>query len=78
MTSKIKIFEFRSEITKPFEKYFFIMVESKNKLLGVIFFDIKLLLQPDVVFDSESNGCNFSSLAQPGCEKKYFQFFFTK
>ena len=77
MTSKIKIFEFRSVITKPFEKYFFIMVESKNKLLGVIFSDINLL-QPDVVFDSESNGCNFSSLAQPGCEKKYFQFFFTK
>ena len=43
----------------------------------MIFFDIKLLLQPDVVFDSESNGRNFSSLAPPGGEKKIiFNFFF--
>ena len=35
------------------------------------FFEIKLLLQPDVVFDSESNGRNFSTLAPPGGEKKY-------
>ena len=42
----------------------------------MIFFEIKLLLQPDVVFDSESNGRNFSSLASPDGEKKnYFQFF---
>ena len=47
-------------------------------MLGVIFFENKLLLQPDVVFDSESNGRNFSSLAPPGGEKKYFQFLFTK
>ena len=26
------------------------------QLLGVIFFYIKLLLEPDVVFDSDSNG----------------------
>ena len=42
----------------------------------MIFFEIKLLLQPDVVFDSESNGCNLSSLAPPGGEKKIiFNFF---
>ena len=34
------------------------------------FFENKLLLQPDVVFDSESNGGNFSSLALPDGEKK--------
>ena len=34
----------------------------------------KLLLQSDVVFDSESNNCNFSSQAPPD-GKKYFQFF---
>ena len=34
------------------------MLANENKVTGVIFFDIKLLLQPDVVFDSESNGCN--------------------
>ena len=43
----------------------------------MIFFDIKLSLQSDVVFDSESNGRNFSSLAPPGGEKKIiFNFFF--
>ena len=36
----------------------------KNKMLGVIFY-IKMLLQPGEVFDSESNGRNFSSLAPP-------------
>ena len=40
--------------------------------LRVIFFENKLLLQSDVVFDSESNGRNFSSLAPPGGETKYF------
>ena len=45
---------------------------NENKLLGVIFFEIKLLLQPDVVFDSESNGRNLSSLVPPGDEKKIF------
>ena len=40
-------------------------------MLGVIFFENKLLLQPDVVFDSESNGRNFSSLAPPGGEKNF-------
>ena len=39
-------------------------------MLGVIFFEIKLLLQPDVVFDSESNDRNFSSLAPPGGDKE--------
>ena len=53
--------------------------QNENKLFGVIFFEIKLFLQSDVVFDSESNGRNFSSLAPPGGEKKnYFQLFFTK
>ena len=41
------------------------------------FFEIKLLLQPNVVFDFESNGRNFSSLAPPGGEKKIiFNVFF--
>ena len=44
----------------------------------MIFLENKLLAQSDVVFDSESNGRNFSSLAPPGGEKKiifnlYFQ-----
>ena len=43
----------------------------------MIFFEIKLLIQPDVVFDSESNGRNLSSLAPPGGEKKIiFNFIF--
>ena len=43
----------------------------------MIFFEKKLLPQSDVVFDSESNGRNFSSLAPPGGEKKIiFNFFF--
>ena len=37
---------------------------------GVIFLENKLLLQPDVVFDFESNGRNLSSPAPPGSEKK--------
>ena len=41
------------------------MVELKQTVRGE-FFDIKLLLQPDEGFDSESNGRNFRSLAQPG------------
>ena len=42
----------------------------------MIFFEIKLLLQLDVVFDSESNGRNFSSLAPPiGAKKIIFNFF---
>ena len=40
--------------------------ENENKLLGVIFFKNKLLLQPNVVFDSESNGFNFSSIEPSG------------
>ena len=44
-------------------------------MLEVIFFEIKVLLQPDPVFDSESNDRNFSSLPLPGGEKKYFQIF---
>ena len=42
----------------------------------MIFFENKLLLQSDVVFDSESNGRNFSSLAPPGGEKKIIFIFF--
>ena len=38
----------------------------------------KLLLQSDVVLDSESNVRNFSSLAPPGGEKKIIFNFFTK
>ena len=38
-------------------------IHYEYKLLGVIFFEIKLLLQPNGVFDSESNNRNFSSLA---------------
>ena len=41
----------------------------------MIFFENELLLQSDVVFDSESNSFYFSSLAPPGGEKKYFIFF---
>ena len=42
------------------------------------FFEKNLLLQSDVVFDSESNGSNFSSLAQPGDEKKIIFHFFAQ
>ena len=52
------------------------MVLVEWKQTGVIFFEIKLLLQPDVVFDSESNGRNFSSLAPPGGEKQIIFHFF--
>ena len=45
------------------------MIEWKQTVRG-IFFDIKLLLQPDVVFDSVSNGRNFSPLAPSAGEKK--------
>ena len=51
-----------------------IIRNNENKLLGVIFFENKLLLQSDVVFDSESNS---PSLAPPGGEKKnIFNFFY--
>ena len=43
----------------------------------MIFFENKLLLQSDVVFDSESNGRSLSSLAPTGGEKKIiFNFVF--
>ena len=43
----------------------------------MIFFENNLLLQSYVVFDSESNGRNFSSLVPSGGEKKnIFNFFF--
>ena len=43
------------------------------------FFEKNLLLQSDVVFDFESNGSNFSSLAPPGVDKKIiFNFFAQK
>ena len=52
------------------------LVEWKQTVRGD-FFEIKLLLQPDVVFDSESNGRNFRSLAPPDGEKKIiFNFLF--
>ena len=41
------------------------MMDLKQTVRGD-FFDIKLLLQPDEVFDSESNGRNLRSLAPPG------------
>jgi len=46
-------------------------------LLSVTFFFEKhLLLQPEVVFDGESNDRNFSSPAPPGGEKRnVFRFF---
>ena len=53
------------------------MVKWKQSVRGDFFFENNLLLQSDVVFDSESNGRNFSSLAPPGGEKKIiFDFFF--
>ena len=53
------------------------MVEWKQTV-GCDFFENKLLQQPDVVFNSELNGSNFSSLALPGGEKKIiFNFFQT-
>ena len=42
------------------------------------FFVNNLLLQSDVVFDSESNDRNFSSLAPSGGEKKIIYNFFYK
>ena len=51
------------------------MVEWKQAVTGD-FFDIKLLLQPDVPYDSESNGRKFSSLAPPGAEKGNILFFY--
>ena len=42
------------------------------------FFEIKPLLQPDVVFHSESNRRYFSSSAPPGSEKKFYYFKFHK
>ena len=49
----------------------------KTNCFWAIFFDIKLLVQPDEVFDSESNGRYFSSLAPPCGEKKIiFNLFF--
>ena len=43
----------------------------------MIFFENNLLIQSDVVFDSESNDRNFSSLASPDGEKKnIFNFFY--
>ena len=47
---------------------------NENKLLGLIFFENKILVKLDVVFDSQSNDCNFSFLAPPGREKKNFNF----
>ena len=53
-----------------------ILIKLKQTGRGDFFFDIKLLLQPDLVFESESNGCNFSSLAPPRGGKNFFHFFF--
>ena len=44
----------------------------------MIFFEKNLLQQSDIIFDFESNGSNFSSLAQPGDEKKIIFHFFAK
>ena len=54
-----------------------ILVEWRVTVEGD-FFKNNLLLQPDVIFDSESNDCYFGSLAPPGGEKKKLIFFFTK
>ena len=56
----------------------FALVEWKQIVRGDFFFENKLLQQPDAVFDSESNGRNFSSLAPPGGEKKIIFIFFSK
>ena len=55
----------------------YMMVELKVTVKSD-FFENNLLLQSDVIFDSESNGRNFSSLAPPGGEKKIFSIFFYK
>ena len=52
------------------------MVEWKQAFRRDFFFENKLLLQPDVVFDYKLNRDNFRALAPPGGEEKYFQFFF--
>ena len=44
----------------------------------MIFFENKLFVQPNAVFDSESNGGNFSSLAPPGGEKKIIFNFYSQ
>ena len=54
------------------------LVEWKQTVRGDFFFENQLLQQPDVVFDLESNGRKFSSLAPPGGEKKISFIFFTK
>ena len=43
----------------------------------MIFFENKLLQQPDVVFYSNLNDLNYSSLAPSGGEKKIIKFFFS-
>ena len=73
-------------LSSPGEIYYYIQSffiykyigRIKKLLLVVIFFENKLLLQPDVVFDSESNGRNFNSLAPPGGEKIIILNFFFK
>ena len=46
------------------------MLEWKQTVRSDFFLGNKLLLQPDLVFASESIGCNFSSLVPPGGEKR--------
>ena len=54
--------------------------KRKTKAKDYFFFLKNLLLQSDVVFDSDLNNCNFHSLAPPDDEKKnifdFFNFFF--
>ena len=52
-----------SERKNRFRKSF-LLVKLKQTVRGH-FFENKLLLQPNVIFDSESNDRNFSSLAPP-------------
>ena len=57
------------------------MVEWKVTVKGDFFSRKQTItdkLQSDVVFDFESNGGNFNSLALPGGEKKIIFNFFTK
>ena len=54
------------------------MLVELNKLFGVIFSEYKLLLQSDLVFDSESNGHYFSSLAASGGVKQIIFTFLRK
>ena len=70
--------EFRPMVSW-FELWAYGVLKGRQRL-RIIFFLKNLLLQSDVVFDSDLNNCNFHSLAPPDDEKKnifdFFNFFF--